>query len=283
MAFNFGSPNDSSDDEIVADVSAWKTGAKPKRATPPRRTSGFQAVNQPSAEDIAMQSPEPESAPPRRSAPVAQMQPATESTVISSGEESSSDEEEDEAAPVAPTTLPIEVEDGEDDIWATVDELAGGFAAAEEEVEEEEEEEEEEPRAQQPPAQHSDSEDDEVQEVPQAQQSLEVSSDSEEDSDNLSVPTRKVEVVISRNELEEDERADYVDLTAGGDVVRRVLSERENRDGVMEYTVEFEDYHVEEVRFACDLTSRNRLYMSPQHCRLQLLMNINIHHLLKQY
>lgn len=220
-----------------------------------------------------MQSPEPESAPPRRSAPVAQMQPATEPTVISSGEESSSDEEEDEAAPVAPTTLPIEVEDGEDDIWATVDEVAGGFAVGEEE-------EEEEPQAQPPPEHESDSEEDEV---PPARQPLEVSSDSGEESDNLSVPDRKVEVVISRNELDHDERADYVDLTAGGDVVRRVLSERENRDGVMEYTVEFEDYHVEEVRFACDLTSRNRLYMSPQHCRLQLLMNINIHHLLKQY
>jgi len=221
-----------------------------------------------------MQSPEPEPVPARRSAPVAQMQPATEPTVISSGEESSSDEEEGEAAPVAPTTLPIEVEDDEDDIWATVDELAGGFAAAQED---------EESQTQHQPEQDSDSGEDEVQEVPQAQQPLEVSSDSEEDGDNLSIPTRKVEVVISRNELDDDERADYVDLTAGGDVVRRVLSERENRDGMMEYTVEFEDYHVEEVRFACDLTSRNRLYMSPQHCRLHLLININIHHLLKQY
>lgn len=251
MAFNFGSPNESSDDEIVADVSAWKTGAKLKRATPPRRTSGFQAVNQPPEEDIAMQSPEPEPVPTRRSAPVAQVLPVTEPTVISSGEESSSDEEEEEAAPDAPTTLPMEVEDDEDDIWATVDELAGGFAAVQED---------EESQIQQPIEQDSDSGEDEVQEVPQAQQPLEVSSDSEEDSDNLAIPTRKLEVVISRNELEEDERTDYVDLTAGGDIVRRVLSEREDRDGMMEYTVEFEDYHVEEVRFACDFTSRGRLY-----------------------
>jgi hypothetical protein len=267
MAFNFGSPNDSSDDEIVADVSAWKSGAKPKRATPPRRTSGFQAVNQPPAEDIAMQSPEPEPVPARRSAPVAQMQSATEPTVISSGEESSSEEEEEEAAPTAPTPLPIEVEDDDDDIWATVDEVAGGFAVGEEE-------EEEEPQAQPPPEHESDSEEDEV---PPARQPLEVSSDSGEESDNLSVPDRKVEVVISRNELDHDERADYVDLTAGGDVVHRVLSEREDRDGMMEYTVEFEDYHVEEVRFACDSTSRKRLYILPQHCRLHLLVNTNIH------
>lgn len=243
MAFNFGSPNDSSDDEIVADVSAWKAGAKPKRATPPRRTSGFQAVNQAPAEDIAMQSPSPEPAPNRRSAPVAQMQPATEPTVISSGEESSSDEEDEEAAPVAPTTLPVEVEDDEDDIWATVDELAGGFAAVQED---------EESQVQQPAEQCSDSGEDEVQEISQAQQPLEASSDSGEYRDNWSIPNRKVEVVISRDELDDDERADYVDLTAGGDVVLRVLSEREDRNGMMEYTVEFEDYHVEEVRFACD-------------------------------
>ena len=255
MAFNFGSPNDSSDDEIVADVSAWRTGAKLKRATSPRRTSGFQAMNQPPEGDIAMQSPEPEHVPTRRSAPVAQLLPATEPTVISSGEESSSDEEEEEeeAAPVAPTTLPIGVEDDEDDIWATVDQLAGGFAAVQEE-------EEEESQTQQPLEQDSDSGEDKIQEVPQAQQTFEVTSDSEDDSDNLTIPTRKVEVVISCNELEEDERADYVDLTAGGDIVRRVLSEREGRDGMMEYTVEFEDYHVEEVRFACDSTSCGRLY-----------------------
>ncbi|GAB7328272.1 hypothetical protein MBLNU13_g00280t2 [Cladosporium sp. NU13] len=252
MAFNFGSPNDSSDDEIVADVSAWKAGAKPKHATPPRRTSGFQAVNQAPADDIAMQSPEPEPVPARRSAPVAQIQPATEPTVISSGEESSSDEEEEEAAPVAPTTPPIEVEDdvedNEDDIWATVDELAGGFAAAQED---------EEPQSQQPAEQYSDSGEVGVQEVLQAQQPLEVSSDSEGDSDNLSIPNRKVEVVISRNELEEDERADYIDLTAGGDVVRRVLNEREDRNGMMEYAVEFEDHHVGELSFDDLLQYRN--------------------------
>lgn len=248
MAFNFGSPNDSSDDEIVADVSAWKSGAKPQSATPPRRTSGFQAVNQPPAEDIAMQSPEPEPVPAPRDAPVVQMQPAIEATVISSGVESSSDDEEEEAAPVAPTTLPVEVEDDENDIWATVDEVAGGFAV-------EEEEEEEEPQAHQPAEQYSNSGEDEV---PQAQQPLEIPSDSGDDSDNSSIPTRKVEVVISRNELDDDERTDYVDLTAGGDVVRRVLSEREGGDGMMEYTVEFEDYHVEEVSFACDFHAATR-------------------------
>lgn len=271
MAFNFGSPIDSSDDEIVADVSAWKSGPKPKRATPPRRTSGFQAVNQPPAEDIAMQSPEPEIVPSRRTAPVAQMQPAVQPTVISSGEESSSDEEEEEAAPVAPTTLPIEVEDDEDDIWATVDELAGGFAVAEED---------EGSQTQQLPEQDSESEEDEIS---QAQQPLEVSSDSGKDSNDLSILTRKVEVVISRNELDEDKRADYVDLTAGGDVVRRVLSERETRDGMMEYTVEFEDYHVDEVIFACDFTSCIRLIYSPHHCHLHLLMDSNINHQLTKY
>ena len=273
MASKYGSPNGSSHDEIVADVSAWIAGAKPKRATPPRRTSGFQAMSQAPADDIAMQFPEPEPAPARPSAPVAQMQPATEPTVISSGEESSSGEEEEDAAPVAPTTLPIEVEDDEDNIWATVNESAGGFAAAQED---------EEPQSQQRAEQYSDLGEDEVQELAQAPQPLEVPSDSDEDSDDLSLSTRKVEVVISHNELEEDERADYVDLNAGGHVVRRVLIEREDRDGMMEYTVEFEDYHVEEVRFAC--SSRVvKSFISPQHCRLHLLMNINIHHRLKKY
>jgi hypothetical protein len=249
MAFDFGCPNDSSDDEAVANVSAWQTSSKSKRDTPPRRTSGFQAVNQPPAEDIAMQStPEPEPAPipARRSAPVAQMQSAAEPTVISSGEESSSDDEE-EAATAAPAALPIEVEDNDDDIWATVDDFAGDFAAITED---------EEPQVRQSPEQHSDSGEDEV---PQAQQPSEKDSDSGEDSDNLSIPTRTIEVVVNRDELDDDERADCVDLTAGGDAVRRVLSEREDGNGMMEYTVEFEDYHVDEVSFACDLTSPDRL------------------------
>ena len=240
MAFNFGSPNESSDDEAVADVSAWQSGAKSKRTTPPRRTSGFQAVNQPPPEDIAMQStPEPELQPvlAPRSAPVAQMQPATEPTVISSGEESSPDEEEEEPAPAVPTALPIEVEDDDDDIWATVDEVVGDFAVAEED---------EELQVQESPEQRSDSEEEEV---PQVQQRSERQLGSEEESDNLSITTRSVEVVISRDELSDDERADCVDFTAGSDVVLRVLSEREDSHEMMEYTVEFEDYHVDEVRF----------------------------------
>lgn len=259
MAFDFGSPNDSSDDEAVADISAWQAGAKTQRATPPRRTSGFQAVNQPPPEDIAMQStpePEPEPAPVRQTAPVAQMQPATEPTVISSGEESSSDDEEEDA-PVAPAALPIEVEDNENDVWATLDQVVGGFAVVEDE---------EPPQAQQPSEQHSDSgEESDTLSNPTPKVQL----DSEEDSDDPSNSTPTVEVVIPRNELDDDERAEYVDFTTGGDVVRRVLAERQDSDGMMEYTVGFEDYHMDEVRFACDLTTCEGSY-NPQPCRLSL-------------
>jgi hypothetical protein len=265
MAFDFGSPNDSSDDEAVADVSAWQVGAKSKRTTPPRRTSGFQAVNQPPPEDIAMQStpePEPEPAPSRRSAPVAHIPAVTQPTVISSGEESSSDDEE-EAAPVAPTAMPIEVEDNEDDIWATVDEVVEDLAAIEEN---------EDSHVSQPPKQHSDSGEDEV---PQAPQPSEKDSDMGENSDSLFIPTRTVEVVVSRDELDDDELADCVDLTAGGDAVRRVLSERENGHGLMQYTVEFEDYHVDEVSFASDLGSDDQqIIYIPSTCCLHLSMNI---------
>jgi hypothetical protein len=235
MAFDFGAQNDSSDEEAITDISAWQTGAKTQRATPPRRTSGFQAVNQPVAEDIAMQStpePEPEPQVARPSAPVAQMQPTTEPTVISSGEESSSDEEDDDAS-VAPVAQPLEMKEAEDDIWATVDEVVGDFAAVEEE---------EAPHAQQPSEQHS---------------------DSMEEDDDQSQNAQSLEVVIPRDELEDEDLSDCVDLTAGGDIVRRVLNEREDRDGMMEYTVEFEDYHVDEVSLTCDFTSCEDTYKLP--------------------
>jgi hypothetical protein len=235
MAFDFGAQNDSSDEEAVTDISAWQTGAKTQRATPPRRTSGFQAVNQPPAEDIAMQStpePEPEPVVARPSAPVAQMQPAIEPAVISSGEESSSDEEEDDA-PVAPMAQPLEIEEEEDDIWATVDEVVGDFAAVEEE------------------------------EAPHAQQSSEQHSDSREEDDDLSQSAKSLEVVVPRDELADEDLTECVDLTAGGDIIRRVLNEREDRDGMMEYTVEFEDYHVDEVRLTCDFTSCENTYNLP--------------------
>ena len=136
-----------------------------------------------------------------------------------------------------------------------MDEVVGDFAAVEEA---------EESQTQEQPAQDSDSGEDDPgeDEVPQAQQlSDEDHSEEEEDNDASLIPRRTVEVVIPRDELEDDERAEYVDFTAGGDAVRRVLSEREDRDGMMEYTVEFEDYHVDEVRFACDFTSCNWLYI----------------------
>jgi hypothetical protein len=235
MTFDFGAQNDSSDEEAITDISAWQTGPKVQRATLPRRASGFQAVNQPAAEDIAMQStpePEPEPAVARPSVPVAQMEPAIEPTVISSGEESSSDEEDDDA-PVAPMAHPLEIEEAEDDIWATVDEVVGDFAAAEEE------------------------------ETPQAQQSSERHSDSRDEDDDLSRSAQSLEVVVPRDELGDEDLTDCVDLTAGGDIVRRVLNEREDRDGMMEYTVEFEDYHVDEVRLTCDFTSCEYTYNLP--------------------
>jgi len=211
-------------------------------------------------------SPEAEPASSRRSVSVAHIQAVTQPTVISSGEESSSDEEE-EVTPVAPTALPIEVEDNEDDTWATVDEVVKDFAAIQED---------EGSHAQQSPEQDSDSGEDEVL---QAQQPSQDNSELEENGDNLSVPTRMVEVVVSRDELDDDELAECVDLTAGGDAVRRVLTEREDGNGMMEYTVEFEDYHVEQVSFACDLESNNQqISYIPSRC-LYLLVNISIHNL----
>lgn len=253
MAFDFGAQNDSSDDEAVTDLSAWQTGAKQQHSTPPRRTSGFQAVNQPPPEDIAMQStpePEPEPAPVPQAPAVAQMQPANEPTLISSGEESSSDEEEDEA-PAVTTPLPLEEDEQEDDIWATMDEVVGDFAVDEEEQEEEE--------------------------TSQAPQPAEQYSESEEDNDVQSQDAQSLEVVIPRDELDDEDLADIVDYTAGGDVVLRVLDEAEDSEGMMEYTVEFEDYHVDKVRFACDFTcSRDaKNYLFFPSCHLHLHTNLN--------
>lgn len=197
--------------------------------------------------------PEPEPAPVPQAVPVAQMQPANEPTVISSGEEPSSDEEVEDA-PGVTTAFPLEVDGQEDeDIWATVNEVVGDFAAAEEEQEEEDDE-----------------------EVSQAPHSAEQDSGSEEDNDVQSQGVRSVEVIIPRDELEAEDLADIIDYTAGGDVVHRVLDEGENSDGMMEYTVEFEDYHVDKVRFACDFTSReDGNYIFLQSCRLHHHPDLN--------
>ena len=220
MAFDFGSPDNSSDNDAAGDISAWQTGASKKRSTPPRRTSGFQAVNRPAEDDIAMQStptPEPEPAPIQHYGPAARMQPVTEPTVISSGEESSSSDEDEDAPIVA---APEQDGEAEGDVWAAVDEVIEDFDVLQEENDQPE---------------------------PDA-------NDSPEDRE-LSTPTHTAEVVISRDELDEEERAEFIDLTARAYIVRRVSNEREDDDGVMQYTVTFEDYHVEEVCLTCDSTT----------------------------
>jgi hypothetical protein len=223
MAFDFGSPDDSSDNDGAADISAWQTGASKKRSTPPRRTSGFQAVNRPADDDIAMQStpePEPEPAPIQRSVPVARMQKsATEPTVISSGEESSSDDEEEDAPPMAPA--PEQNDDVEDDVWAAVDEVIEDFSV-----------------------------------LPEDEDLPTPVEDDAPDDRERTTHIQLAEVVISRDELDEEERAEYVDLTARAGRVRRVSNERTDEDGTMQYTVTFEDYHTEEVCLTCDLVIR---------------------------
>jgi hypothetical protein len=220
MAFDFGSPDDSSDNDGAADISAWQKGASKKRSTPPRRTSGFQAVNKPADDDIAMQStpepePEPEPAPVQRLAPVARMKSATEPTVISSGEESSSDDDEEDA-PMVPA--PEQNEDMEDDVWAAVDEVIEDFSVLPED-----------------------------EDLPTP-----VENDAPEDREP-STPTQSAEVVIPRDELDEDERVEFVDLTARASRVHRVSNERTNDNGKMQYTVTFEDYHTEDVRLTCEI------------------------------
>lgn len=224
MAFDFGSQDDSSNDAGVADLSAWQTGTVRKRSTPPRRTSGFQAVNQLSGDEIAMQAT-PEPAPAQQRGLTAQMQPTAEPTVISSGEDSSSDEEDEDEAQDAPTqTAPIEVEETDDDICAAVDQVVEDFDALEEYKNEQQEE-------------------------PVEQEGV------QESERSLSIPTQTLEVVISRDEIDDAEREECIDFTAGDDVVRRVISELQDEAGTMAYTVEFEDYHIEKASLACDLTS----------------------------
>jgi hypothetical protein len=223
MAFDFGSPDDSSDNDGAADISAWQTGASKKRSSPPRRTSGFQAVNRPADDDIAMQStptPEPEPAPVQRLTSVARMQPATEATIISSGEESSSNDEENAPIGDAPiVAAPEQNGDMEDDVWAAVDEVIEDFSV-----------------------------------LPENEDSpTHVADDASEDREP-STHTQSAEVVIPRYELDDEERADFVDLTARAGRVRRVSNERAGYGGTMQYTVTFEDYHTEQVRLTCEIT-----------------------------
>lgn len=186
--------------------------------------------------------PEPEAVPQRHVAPVAHMHPATEPMVISSGEDSSSDDEP-EHAPDAPNAGVINVEEEDDDIWATVGEVVDEFAAVQEDHA---------PQLHQSSMNdlQSGGEDEQEQEPEEKQ-------DEEEDghrTKSLSVSQPQLEVYIPRDELLEEDRADYVDLTAGVNAVLRVLDEREERGGMMVYTVEFEDYHVEKVRLTCDFS-----------------------------
>ncbi|KAM0715106.1 hypothetical protein Q7P37_009571 [Cladosporium fusiforme] len=235
MAFNFGGADSSSENEDMADISAWQTGTVRKRSTPQRRTSGFQAVNHPAAEDaedIAMQSsPEPIAAPVPLPAPVAQMVPGTEPTVISSGEESSSEDEEDEPN----ATAPLRLEEVEDlNVAPSLINIVESPVAEEQEYQEEKV----------------------ISEA--GHRSDQLSSRSHEQSlepwpvqdDELYVPPSTLEVFIPRDELNEEEREEYEDFTAGGNVVLRVLNELRDEDGMMEYKVEFEDLHIEQISFA---------------------------------
>lgn len=207
MSFNFAARADSSDEEAAVDLSAWQSGANRKRVTPPRRSSGFQAVNQPS-EDVAMEmepepEPEPEPALVPGSAPVAQMQASAEAAdamLISSDKESSDDEEEEEEA------VPV------------VAKMHNVSAGAEEDAEDE----------------------DAIEVQPQV-------GDGEPEEDELVVPTSKITVSVPHHELEEEDFADFEDFTTGGDAVSSVLQEQQDEDGVMTYLVEFEDQHVEQV------------------------------------
>lgn len=234
MAFNFGDGDSSSDNDGAGDISAWKSGAMRQRPSPPRRTSGFQAVNQPVGEDIAMESsPEPAPAPAPAPAqassrvPVAQMVPATEPTVISSGEESSS-EEDGEVPNLKSPSQPEEAGD------ARVTSKSVNSARTSEAKDQEYESASEDGKrfdwsfGQSP-------------EQPHELDTIE--------EDELHVPHSSLEVVIPGDELDEEERQEYEDFTAGGDVVLRVMNEMTSEDGMMEYTVEFEDRHVEQVSF----------------------------------
>lgn len=72
---------------------------------------------------------------------------------------------------------------------------------------------------------------------------------SDEDDAGLDVgpATRRLIPVVPRNELEDDERAEFEDFTAGGDVVRRVLKEVKDGQRNIRYETEFEDWSVEVV------------------------------------
>ena len=198
MSFNFPARADSSDEDAAVDLSAWQSGAKRKRVTPPRRSSGFQAVNQPS-EDVEMEM-EPEAP-----APVAQMLPAAEEAdpMLISSDRQSDDDDGDEEEEVAPVIAPVQ------------DESAG--------------------------AEDDEEEDDAIEVQPQIEEE-------ELEEEELVVPKpNKIRVLVPRDELEDEDPADFEDFTAGGDVVASVLQEQQDEDGVMIYLVEFEDHHVAEV------------------------------------
>jgi hypothetical protein len=67
---------------------------------------------------------------------------------------------------------------------------------------------------------------------------------------SVSKKQRKLVPAIPRSQLDPEEREEFQDFTAGGDVVRKVLKELKDGRRDIVYKVEFEDLHVEEVRYA---------------------------------
>ena len=67
--------------------------------------------------------------------------------------------------------------------------------------------------------------------------------DDEDDEDTIVV--KPLVPIVSRSRIEHDD--DVIDMTAGGDVMRRILEELEGKRGAVVYRVEMGDYGVEEV------------------------------------
>lgn len=215
MAFHFQPQADSSDEEEQVDLSSWQTGAKPQRGTSPPAAAVAVMQELAGEEDV------------EDSNALSAFASGALATMSGAGDEA--DEEDgaiaidDSATPdIASSTNESRTRNGK----STTPFVSPGFTSINK------------PAPASPP---SSEEDDRATEkiISQCRRTT-----------SRGRPTKRQRVlvpIIPRVELDSDEEAEIIDFTTGGDVVRRVKKELRDRDGDLQYRVEFEDRRVEEV------------------------------------
>ena len=237
MAYHFQPQADSSDDEQV-DISAWQTGAEPKRKTPhpaPVGTTSDGGADAESSRAIGSSTSKIGSGP-------------GNAIEVEDGDDTSEDEEEVEEEVVIDNTQDRSRDNGVERSQSR--ESTGSSSSVRKRKRELESFASTGFTPVNKPAavNRPDSSEDELTLPTPPAQPFPIRSRRTASSSKDQKQTGRLVPVIPRFELDDDDLDDIVDYTKGGDVVRRVKKEFTGKDRFLTYKVEFEDRHVEEVR-----------------------------------